>query len=243
MAIREFPDRRAFEHRFFLVVAIAFPLVVLAGFAKTYYLKGLFDAPVVPSLLVHTQGVLMSAWVALFIAQTWLISSKRVRTHMKLGYAGLGLAVPVIVTGIAAAVGAAKRGGTPAAPPDIPPLSFMAVPIFDMVVFAVLFGAAIYYRKNAANHKRLMLLTVLNFLPPALARVPLGTVVSGGPLVFFGVPDVLALIFVTVDTWRNRKLNWAFLAGSVLLIASHPVRIILGMTDAWVRFAEWLTSF
>jgi hypothetical protein len=243
MAIREIPNRRAFEHRFFLAVAIAFPLVVLAGFAKTYYLKGFFEAPAVPSLLVHVHGLFMSAWVALFIAQTWLISSRRIRTHMKLGYTGLGLAVLIIVAGIATAVAAAKRGGSTAAPPEIPPLSFMAVPIFDMIVFAVLFGAAVYYRKNAANHKRLMLLTVLNFLPPAVARIPLDIVTAGGPLVFFGVPDLLALIFVIVDTWRNRKLNWVFLAGALVLIASHPVRIILGMTDTWVRFAGWLTSF
>jgi hypothetical protein len=38
----------------------------------------------------------------------------------------------------------------------------MIVPFADMIVFAVLmFGAAIYYRKNAPTHKRLILLTVI----------------------------------------------------------------------------------
>jgi hypothetical protein len=149
----------------------------------------------------------------------------------------------VVFSGVATAIAAAKRGGGNAAPPDIPPLSFLAVPLFDMVVFALLFGAAVYFRKQAANHKRLMLLTVLNFLPPAVARIPLSFVTAGGPLVFFGVPDVLAIVFVIADTWRNKKLNRVFLAGAILLIASHPLRIIISMTDAWVRFAEWLTSF
>jgi hypothetical protein len=243
MAIREFPDKRALEHKFFWVVAIGFPLIVLAGFARTYFLKGFFDAPAVPSMLVHTHGLLMSLWVALFIIQTYLISSKRIRIHQKLGYAGLALATLVVFSGVATAIAAAKRGGGNAAPPDIPPLSFLAVPLFDMVVFALLFGAAVYFRKQAANHKRLMLLTVLNFLPPAVARIPLSFVTAGGPLVFFGVPDVLAIVFVIADTWRNKKLNRVFLAGAILLIASHPLRIIISMTDAWVRFAEWLTSF
>ena len=242
MAIREFPDRRAFEHRFFLAVAVAFPLIVLAGFARTYYLKGFFDAPAVPSLLVHTHGLLMSSWVALFIVQTWLISSKRIKTHMKLGYAGIGLASLILIVGVLTAVAAAKYGSN-STPPGVTPLAFLVVPIFDMVVFAALFGAAVYYRKNAANHKRLMLLTVLNFLPPAVARIPLGFVAAGGPLVFFGLPDLLAIVFLGVDTWRNKKLNTVFLAGTILLIASHPLRIIISTTAAWMRFATWVTGF
>lgn len=242
MAVREFPDRRAFEHRFFLIVAVGFPIIVLAGFARTYYLKGFFDAPPVPSMLVHTHGLLMSAWVALFIAQTYLISSKRVRTHQKLGYAGVSLAGLILVVGTLTAIASAKYGSA-STPTGFSPLAFFAVPFFDMVLFAIFFGAAFYFRKQAANHKRLMLLTVLNFLPPAVARIPIGFVAEGGPLVFFGVPDVLAIAFVSGDSWQNWKLNWVFLAGAVLLIASHPLRIMVSMTDTWMRFAAWLTSF
>lgn len=241
MAIRELPDHRAAEHRFFLIVAIGFPLIVLAGFARTYYLKGFFDSPPVPSGLVHLHGLLMSTWVALFIAQTWLISSKRVRVHQTLGYAGIALAAAIIIVGFFTAVASAKYGSN-STPQGVPPLAFLTVPMFDLVVFAILFGAAVYYRKRSANHKRLMLLTVLNFLPPAVARIPLDFVANAGPLFFFGVPDVLAIIFVIADTWRNRKLNWVFLAGAILLIASHPLRIILSTTDAWMRFATWVTN-
>jgi len=87
-----------------------------------------------------------------------------------------------------------------------------------------------------------MLLTVLNFLPPAIARIPLTAIAAAGPLAFFGIPDLLAIIFVIVDTWRHRRLNVVFLAGTILLIASHPLRLMLGFTNAWVSFAKWLVG-
>lgn len=239
MAVNEFPERHRVTRRFYLLVAILFPLIVLAGFAQTYYLKGFFDAPPVASMLVHLHGLVMTAWVILFITQVWFISSKRIKLHQKLGIASILLAVVVIVVGIATAIASAARGG---GVPGIPPLEFLAVPFFDMIVFPILFGTAIYYRRRPANHKRLMLLTVLNFLPPAVARIPIASLQSLGPLWFFGFPDVLAIIFVIVDTWRHKKLNKVFLAGTLLLIVSHPLRLMLSGTDTWLRFAAWVTS-
>ncbi len=83
-------DRHLFDRRLYMAVAIAFPLLILAGFGRTYYAKGLFDVPPLASLIVHVHGLLMTAWVALFGAQVWLISSRRIRLHQRLGYAGGG---------------------------------------------------------------------------------------------------------------------------------------------------------
>jgi hypothetical protein len=88
-----------------------------------------------------------------------------------------------------------------------------------------------------------MLLTVINFLPPALARIPLASIAAAGPLFFFGVPTALALGLVIYDTWRHRKLNRVFLAGALILVVSYPLRIIISGTDAWMRFAAWVTSW
>ena len=161
---------------------------------------------------------------------------------MKLGMIGVALAIAIIFIGFFTAVSSAKYGSA-STPPDIPPLAFFAVPFFDLFVFAGLFGAAIYYRKRFADHKRLMLLTVLNFLPPGLGRFPIASLQSLGPLFFFGVPAVLAIGLLIYDTWRNRKLNVVFLAGAIFLIASYPLRIVLSGTDAWIRFAAWLTTW
>jgi hypothetical protein len=241
MAINDTASRRAFERRFFLMIAILFPIVVLIGFAPTYYLKGLFNSPPVPRLIVHVHGFVMALWVVLFMAQVFLIRSMKIKTHQRLGLASIFLGLTIIVTGLMTAVAAAKYGSN-STPPGAQPLEFLIVPFGDVLVFAALFAAAVYYRRNAPNHKRLMLLTVLNFLPPAIARFPFGLTESFGPLWFFGVPDLLAVIFVIADTWRNRKVNKVFLAGALFLIASHWLRLAVASSPTWVNFATWITG-
>jgi hypothetical protein len=241
MASNEIFDWRRSDRRLFAAVALLFPIIVLVGFARTYYLKAAFDTPAVPSLLVHLHGLVMTAWVLYFIAQVWLIRSKRARVHMSAGMLGIALAIVVIVVGFFTAAGAAF--GSASAPPGIPPLSFMIVPMTDLLMFAGLFGAAIYYRKRPAHHKRLMLLTVLNFLPPAIARIPIAELQSFGPLFFFGVPTVLTICLLIYDTWRNRKLDRVFLIGSIALLLSYPLRLMLMGTPAWMNFAAWITTW
>jgi hypothetical protein len=235
-------DWRRSDRRLFAFVALLFPIIVLIGFGRTYYLKFAFGNPPLPSLLVHLHGLLMTVWVFYFITQVWLIRGKRARVHMKLGMAGIALALVIIVVGFITAIAAATHGSA-SAPPDIPPLAFMVVPFFDMIMFAGLFGVAIYYRKRPANHKRLMLLTAINFLPPAIARFPVASLNALGPLFFFGVPTVLVLVLVVYDTWRNKKLNKVLLVGGLILIVSYPLRLILSGTQEWMAFAAWLTTF
>lgn len=241
MAINDVAERRAFERRFFLAVAILFTLTVLIGFGPTYYLKPVFASPPIPRALVHVHGLVMSAWVILFVAQVYFIRSTRIKVHQRMGIVGIALGVAIIISGFLTAIAAAKYGSN-STPPGVKPIEFLIVPFGDVLVFAALFGAAVYYRRNSANHKRLMLLTVLNFLPPAIARFPFGLTESYGPLWFFGVPDLLAIVFVVADTWRNRKLNKVFLAGAVFLIASHWLRLALAPTELWLGFARSLVG-
>jgi hypothetical protein len=233
--------RRQFDRRLFLITAIAFPLTILAGFGPTYYARGLITAPL-PSLLVHVHGLLMTLWVGLFVVQVALISGHRTSLHKRLGYAAVGLAVMIIATGLPTGLRAGKYGSA-ASPPGIPPLSFLVVPIFDLVMFALLFGGAIYYRRRPAAHKSLMFLTVLNFLPPALGRMQIPELQAIGPLWFFGVPTVLALTCVALEARRHGRLNKIFLVGSLCLIASYVIRLAVMSTAPWMRFAEWATSF
>ena len=233
--------KRAREKRFFLLAGILFPLLVMIGFSRNYYLRPFFDLGPLYSDMVRFHAVVMTAWVLLFATQAWLVSSKRVKLHMKLGWAGVGLAVLVLLTGYLVAIGAvahqtaADRGG-------IPPLVFLVVPIADLALFVVYFGLAIAWRKHPAEHKRLMLLTAANFLPPAAARFPVASILALGPLWIFGVPTVLTIAALVYDTWRNKQVNWTFLIGSIVLIASFPLRLVIGGTEAWMWFAEFITS-
>ncbi len=242
MAMNEMFDWRRSDRRLFMAAAIAFPLVILAGFGRTYYFKLITGAPPLSSYLVHVHGVIMTAWVLFFIAQVGLIRTKKAKVHMNLGMLGIVLAILVVVVGFFTAAAAAKNGSA-SAPPDVSPLGFFAVPFFDLVIFVMLFGAAIYFKKRPADHKRLMLLTVISFLPPAIARIPIEPMQALGPLVFFGVPALLAILLVGFDTWSNRKLNRVYVIGAAILIVSYPLRLMISGSDAWMNFAAWTTSW
>src|SRR5688500_5552880 len=129
MAINSSAERRAFERRFFLAIAILFPLTVLIGFAPTYYLKGLFDSPPVPRFFVHVHGLLMSLCVILFVAQVFFIRTTRIKIHQRLGFAGIALGIGIIISGLLTAIAAAKYGSA-STPPGIGPLEFLIVPFF-----------------------------------------------------------------------------------------------------------------
>lgn len=239
MAINNALERRLFERRFFLAVAILFPLTIFIGFGPTYYVKEFFPTPALPSRLLHIHGALMTSWVLLFIAQVYLISSKRIRIHQKLGLASIALAALIIVVGTLTGIEEAQRE---IRDPNLQRLSSLVIPLGDLLTFAVLFAAALYYRKKASDHKRLIILTILSLLPPALARFPFGLSDAFGPLWYFGTPDLLAIGFVVFDAWQNKKVNRAFLVGAAFMIALHWLRFPLSTTAIWLNFASWLTG-
>jgi hypothetical protein len=234
-------SRRLFDRRLFATAAILFPAIILIGFARTYYLRGLFDAPPIPSTLVHVHGLLMSLWVLLFAVQVRLVATRRVQVHQRLGYAAIGLAATLIVVGVPTALRMGKYGSA-STPPGIPSQLFMIVPLLDLVVFAVLFGAAIVLRRRPAEHKRLMFLTAINFLPPALARIPVPALQALGPIVFFGVPALLMLAVLVVDRHRYGGVNRTFLAGSAFVLAMMVARLALMNTPAWQQLSAWLIT-
>src|SRR3954454_20433339 len=106
--------RRPSDHGLFLAAAILFPLVVLAGYFKTYYFSAFFDTRPVANALVHAHGAVMTLWVVYFSTQIALIRTKSVRLHMTMGMAGVALAAVVVVVGLATAYDAQLvRGSAP----------------------------------------------------------------------------------------------------------------------------------
>ena len=225
------------ERRLYTWAALVALLVVFAGFARTYYLKGAFGTPDL-SPLKHAHGIVMTAWFTFFIVQARLVASGRTPLHRKLGVFGGLLAVLVVIVGVTTALVAAKNGATPGPPP----LVFLAIPLGDMALFSVLVSAGLYYRKRSDFHKRLMLLASVSMLTAAIARIPLDFLQAGGLPAFFGATDLLVLGCVAFDTAKNRRLHPAFVAGVLLVIVSQVARFLIAGTPQWSSFARWLVG-
>ena len=103
------------------------------------------------------------------------------------------------------------------------------------MVFAILVGLGLYYRRRPQVHKRLMLLATVALLPPPLARMRMLNAL--GPQAFFGVTLVFIVAMVAHDYTTRRRVHAVSVWGGLFLALSFPARIALGHTAAWLTFA------
>ena len=227
------------ERLFYIGMVVAIVITVFAGFSRTFFLRPYFQTqPLIPLLILH--GVVFSSWIVLLVTQTTLVATKRTRTHMRLGIAGGLLATLMIVIGTVTAIVRAKG---PSPVPGVNPLSFLTIPLGDMSVFATLVGMAFYFRRRADMHKRLMLLATIAILPAAVARLPFAFIQQYGPLAFFGLSDLFIVPCLIYDIVTRRRPHRATVLGGALIVISHPLRLVIGNTHAWLAFATWLTHW
>jgi len=229
------------DRRFYSSMAIALAATTLTGFASTYYLRFFDGGPSATisggpfTTVVRLHGALFSAWVALFVAQTALISTRRVPVHRRLGVFGAALGIAMIVVGTFTAIAMARRGG---APPGIGPLEFLAVPLFDMVLFAAFLAAALTWRRDKETHKRLMLLAYASIMAAPAARLP--GVLPLGPLAFYGIAFLVVVAGSLYDYLSRGRVHNAYIWGGALFFLSVPFRLALSSTAAWRSFAQAL---
>lgn len=233
-------DRAKFRERaFYTGMAVAILITVFAGFSRTFYLRPFFQTQrLIPLLIFH--GVVFSSWIVLFVTQTSLVAAGRTRTHMRLGVAGGVVAGLMLVIGTVTAIVRAKG---PSPIPGVNPLSFLTIPLGDMLVFGILVSSAFYFRRKPDIHKRLMLLSTIGILPAAVARLPFDFIQRTGPLAFFGLADLFIVPCLTYDLVTRGRPHRATVLGGTLIIVSHPLRLIIGSTHAWLAFATWLTHW
>ena len=226
---------RRSDDLFFGGMAAVVIALVFAGFARTFYLSGHFHGPsLTPLRIVH--GIAFSAWVLLFAFQTALVAAGRIDLHRRIGVGGAVLAGIMVILGTTLAIANGREGH---APDHVDPRVFLAVPLFDMLVFPALVGAALYFRRRPDAHKRLMFLGTASLTAAAVARLPT-SLAAAGPLFYFGVVDLLVIAGVIYDVSRRRAVHPAYLWGGLCLLGSQVLRLALSRTAAWLAFAGML---
>jgi FtsH-binding integral membrane protein len=235
-AQRPIRGRRYDNYFFSAMVALIFLLVVV-GFARTYFLAGVFRAPL-PAPIIHLHGALFTAWILLLITQTSLVSAGRVDIHRKLGMAGFALAVGMVIVGLLAATNSLTRNF---APPGLEPLTFYIIPLADMVMFGTLTFFAYRARFDPAAHKRLILLATVALMDAPTGRPPF-SVITGRPHFDSVFCYLFIVLLIGYDWWSTRKVHKATIWGSVFLFVITQVRVPIGFTGAWHNLAGWVQT-
>ena len=227
------PARVRMEDIYFTTMSVLMLAVVVIGFAPTYFLKGAIFAPL-PSLLVHIHGAAFSSWILLFIVQTALISTRNVRLHRKLGYAGAVLAASMVVLGVMVNSAAVRRGGVP---PIFTTPQFILINDLGVALFGALVACAVWQRRNGPVHKRLMLIATISIMPPAINRY---AILVHKPLIAPVGLLLLLLSVVVFDIWTRRRPYAVTVIVSILAYSVFPVAKALSQTRFMQHVAFWM---
>ena len=222
------------DRLFYVSMSIAAVAAVLAGFSRTYYARPLYQTSSLPPYL-HVHGLVFSTWIALFAVQIGLVATRRLDRHRRLGWAGAGLAVLMVPVALTAAVFSGRREVT-AGHVDAA-LTFFAVPVFSMIVFVVLVGSAVYWRRRPETHKRLMLLATVSILDAAVARWPIALVATT-TWGYYALTDLFILSAILFDMISRRRVAAAYVWGGLLVVSAQFAREIVGPTAVWHAFAR-----
>ena len=231
-------------YRYGLQFFTAFSLAMLLAFWPSYFSR----LGSQPSFHTHAHGLTMTLWVALLVCQGWLIRSGNRAVHRRVGLLSY-LMVPALV--LAALNFMHYRLGEVAGLNDVA-LYFMTLVVNALVSFLVLYGLAMWYRKQPALHARFMIATVLPLFTPVTDRligrfipsiVPLVPRIGGSPVVptaGFLVADAM-LVALSVWDWRAHK-RLVFPVALLVLVAYHISVLTFYQFEFWHAFGEWFMT-
>jgi hypothetical protein len=221
------------DRKFYSGIAIVMLFTALVGFSRTYFL-GLISGHArtitgrIPNATLHLHALLFMSWLVLFIVQTRLVATHRLKVHRKLGYFGVALAAAMIVVGVRTAVEGARLGSVP---PGANPWNFIAIPFGDITTFAIFFLGAVLWRNDKDKHKRLMILASTCLMAAALVRWP--GVLALGALVSYGLMLVFPIAGAVYDRWSRGRVHPVYWWGLALLVLGVAVRVVLLNSVAW----------
>ena len=222
---------------FFVIMASAVIVTVFAGFAPTFYLRSSFTQDRPMSFLLHVHGIVFSTWVTVFLVQTLLIARGSRHLHQRLGWVAVGIAATMVILVVAAMIEQLRRiGGFP------PPPLALALSAFDIIVFAILVGAAIYYRKRPDWHKRFMLSATILLLGAPMFRVVIHYVgitdMSKVGILSTLLVDAFFLPCFTYDLMTRLRIHPAYFVALVLIVLDQFAQVKVVSWTPWINFSS-----
>lgn len=230
-------ERRKADHVFFTTTAVMMLIIVVSGFAPSYFLKGAVFAHL-PSVLVHLHGGVFSSWIFLYVIQASLVSAEKVRLHRKLGVLGAVIAGLMVILGILAPIGTLRRHAV--LPSFFTPADFLVGNMLGIIFFGMYVAVAIWQRKNARVHKRLMFMANASILSPALSRFYFFWPWMRSHMYLVGViPLGFVVVLLLYDLYSWRKPLLVTLIGGFLFWAADPVSDMIIKTPVSQRLTAW----
>jgi hypothetical protein len=225
---------------------LAFIVLAFAGFYTTYFTRIFEPTPAI----IHIHFVLMALWLAMLIAQPFLIKYKKLPLHRLLGKLSYILVPLVLFTGFLLARNEYYRklarfsdevlsGLKPYTQEEILQLAASGpIAIFYIAWFVIFYFLAIKNRRKSPKHARYMLATALTLTGPTVDRI-LG--------IHFGLESIAGISsyivsFLMIDfilggllylDYRNKRDTRALWTCLLVYFVGQILYFTLPNFDAW----------
>lgn len=203
------------SYRFLPYFFAAFFVLVIYCFYQSYFghipdfqnvISPIGNVPISITSITHFHAMMFVLWFLLLIIQPILIIKKKIEWHRILGkvsYVVIGLLFISFLLIINQEQSREKS------------LPVFAANLFDVPVFMVFYYLAIYYRKKPAYHARFMVMSILPFINPALARAN----IAGVP-VQLGLWALLFILeFFTRKTYKPYLIGLGYYVFNLAVVA------------------------
>jgi hypothetical protein len=237
---RGFAPYNKSDRNFFLVYLALILAGIVGGFGWDV-VDHLSHGKATWPIIVHIHAVFFIGWLVLLGTQIALVRSRRLDLHKRLGVAGAGLAVIMVIMGAWVAWFMDIRAlGTKDADP-----SFLSVQLNDLILFPILVVAGFIVRNRYPSaHKRLLLLATVAISDAGFARIgfeaipkwfghgfwPTWAVMYPGPVLLIAAMGAYDLI-------TRKRLHPAWIAGGALIVAGELTATWLYLTPGWKQVA------
>ncbi|MEX1117719.1 MAG: hypothetical protein WEB60_02900 [Terrimicrobiaceae bacterium] len=241
-------DRPFAERYFYSIASILLLGLTMAGFQLFYFHGQAYPGrPLTPQTkhLVVIHAVAMSLWMVISVIQPFLVASGNRRKHMALGRIAAFIAVALVVLGLLLAIAACK-----VAPPGLmygalTPRQFMAVPVLNIVMFALFVAAGVFWRKRTEIHKPVMFVATLTAVAAAISRTDFFNHLYADTVweKIFGVfvfSVVIAGLFFAAKCIVFRRFDFWFAVSCGMMAIGFLIIAQIAPTPAWDAIAGFL---
>lgn len=224
------------EARFFFIMACLMAATNVAGFGLNAAAgRSSFDAP----LLVHFHAVMMMSWMAIYVAQTWLVSTDNLQWHRKLGRLALLVLVLVAISAVLVTLNSLRnRGG----PPFFDQNHFLFSNLMHLAVVVAMVCTAVRIRARTDWHRRLMMVAFAMLTGPGVGRLlPMPLLVPYAWWIgSIAVPMVWPVIGMIADKRRYGAVHPAWLVGMGAFLVIQIAADLLSYSDWGIAVTQAL---
>jgi len=225
------------EGKFYFRMACAMATVIVAGFSLNLAMgRSTFAVPPI----YHLHAFVFFGWVVLYLTQNFLVASRKIAVHRRLGWLSAIWVPAMLVLGNAIMVYTMRRSGGPF---FFDQNEFLFANSLLLACFAALVFVAVRLRKRSDWHRRLMFCAMAVLTGPGLGRLlPEPLMIPHAWKLTVAATFVFPIIAMIADRRRHGRVHPAWAWGVGAIAATQIVADVIAYSPWGIAFTQWVLA-